>query len=63
MIWPQDMIELQPLSIGDARIGFPVLSTVVAKRATNPALAMMLALILEEMSCQTWQYQSQAHEP
>jgi hypothetical protein len=54
MIWPQDMIELQTLSIGDARIGFPVLPTVVAKRETNPALAMMLALILEEMSsCQT----------
>jgi hypothetical protein len=51
-IWPQDMIELQPLSIGDSRAGFPVLPTEVAKRATNPLLAIMLALILEEMSCQ-----------
>jgi hypothetical protein len=49
MIWPQDMIELHPLSIGDARAGFPVLATVVAKRETNPVFAMILAFILEEV--------------
>jgi hypothetical protein len=49
-IWPQDMIELQPLSIGDARAGFPVLAAMmVAKRETNPVFAIILAFILEGM--------------
>jgi hypothetical protein len=47
-IWPQDMIELQPLRIGDASAGFPFLPTVVAKRETKPVLAITLALILEK---------------
>jgi hypothetical protein len=55
MIWPQDMIELHPLRIGDSRAGFPFLPTLVAKRATNPVLAMILALILGKLLSQIWQ--------
>jgi hypothetical protein len=61
-IWPQDMIELQPLSMGDARAGSPVLPTMVAKRTTNPVLAITLALILKESSSQAQQDQSRIHK-
>jgi hypothetical protein len=42
------MIELQPLRMGDSSAGFPFFPTLVAKRATNPVLAIILALILRK---------------
>jgi hypothetical protein len=50
IICPQDMIELQPLNIGEASAGDPSADVSVAKRATNPLFAIILALILGSVS-------------